>query len=78
MRIYQDSTTNIAARAAETRKRRQAAGRYPTPEQKEAAKRLTRRDGWKNITREDATLLATHPYFSESQREQFAAMVAAQ
>lgn len=51
--------------------------RKPSKAQKEAYTRLLKRDGWKNVTPEDAALLATHPYLTYTQRQEFAAKVAA-
>lgn len=60
-------------RATETRSRRQAKGLYPTPAQDAAYRRLIARDGWKNVTAEDAALLSTHSWLTTRQREEFAA-----
>lgn len=70
--------TEYQQRAEQTRSRRQAAGRYarPTQAQDAAYRRLIARDGWRNVTDADAALLATHPWLTCSQREQFATRVA--
>lgn len=49
----------------------------PTKAQKEAYKRLVMRDGWKNVSAEDAKLLATCSWLTVSQREALAAKFAA-
>ena len=51
--------------------------RKPSKAQKEAYGRLVARDGWKNVTTEDAALLAAHPWLTYSQRQELAAKVAA-
>lgn len=66
-------------RAQATKARRQAAGRYtrPTKAQSDAAKKTMQRDGNKNLTIEEMGLLATHPYYTASQRAEYAAMAQA-
>lgn len=70
--------TEYQQRAEQTQARRRAAGRYarPTKAQEAAYRRLIARDGWRNVTVEDAALLSTHPWLTVSQRETFAAQVA--
>lgn len=46
-------------------------------EQKEAYKRLMARDGWKNVTREDAALLSTCQWLTFSQRQAMATIATA-
>lgn len=50
-----------------TRNRRQ----YPTPAQKEAAKRSTMRDGDRNMTKEDLLLMSQHPDYPVFQRAEY-------
>ena len=59
-------------KAIETRARRQAAGRYPTPAQKAAMRRLYLRDGYRNASVEDMRLLASHPHLTASQKAEWA------
>lgn len=47
-----------------------------TPTQKAAYKRLMQRDGWANVTVEDAKVLARFRYLTSSQREAMAAIAA--
>jgi hypothetical protein len=63
----------------QTRRRRQAAGRYarPTAAQAVAFKRLMARDGYANLTQEECAALATHPALTVSQRDDMAARAAA-
>ena len=49
----------------------------PTKAQREAYKRLVMRDGWKNVSAEDAKLLATCQWLTTSQRSELAAKFAA-
>lgn len=63
-------------RAIQTRARRDAAGLYATPAQKAAMKRLLQRDGYKNLTVEDAAILSTYHACTARQRAEFAAMAA--
>jgi len=49
----------------------------PTKAQREAYKRLVQRDGWKNVSAEDAKLLATCQWLTTSQRSELAAKFAA-
>lgn len=74
----QEWKTEYQQRAEQTRSRRQAAGMYrrPTQAQDAAYRRLIARGGWKNVTIDDAVLLATHPWLTCSQRDGFAAQVA--
>ena len=51
--------------------------RKPSKAQDAAYRRLIARDGWRNVTAEDAALLATHPWLTVSQREALAAKAAA-
>jgi len=71
-------TTTYNNKAQATRARRQAAGRYnrPSAAQQAAYGRLVARDGWKNVTVEDARELATTQLLAASQREHFANIVA--
>jgi len=57
--------------------RQQTKIRKPSKAQQEAYKRLVQRDGWKNITAEDAQLLSTCQWLTVSQREQLVAKFAA-
>jgi len=58
-------------RAANTKSRKRAAGRYPTQAQREAAKKLTQRGGWANLTHDELVALSTHPQLPLQWREQF-------
>lgn len=49
----------------------------PTKAQDAAFRRLIARDGWKNVTAEDAQLLSTHPWLTCAQRTALAAKIAA-
>lgn len=49
----------------------------PTKAQRLAFAKLVQRDGWKNITAEDAKLLATCQWLTVSQREALSAKFAA-
>ena len=57
--------------------RQQPKLRRPTKAQREAYKRLVMRDGWKNVSAEDAKLLATCQWLTTSQRSELAAKFAA-
>ena len=57
--------------------RQQPKLRRPTKAQREAYKRLVMRDGWKNVSAEDAKLLATCSWLTSSQRSELAAKFAA-
>jgi len=57
--------------------RQQPKLRRPTKAQREAYKRLVQRDGWKNVSAEDAKLLATCQWLTVSQRSELAAKIAA-
>lgn len=63
-------------RAQATKARRQAAGRYNRPSiaQEAAFKKSIARDGRKNLTVEEMSLLATHPYLTNTQRAEYATM----
>lgn len=66
-------------RAEQTRRRRQAAGRYarPSKAQQAAFAKLCRRNGRASLTVEELGLLATMPTLTASQRAEFATMMAA-
>ena len=57
--------------------RQQPKLRRPTKAQREAYKRLVQRDGWTNVSAEDAKLLATCSWLTVSQREALTAKFAA-
>lgn len=59
-------------KAANTKARKRAAGRYPTQAQREAAKKLTQRGGWASLTHDELVLLSTHPQLPEVWRNEFA------
>lgn len=70
--------TEYQQRAEQTQARRRATGMYrrPTEAQDQAYRHLIARGGWRNVTVEDAALLAAHPWLTCTQREQFATRVA--
>ncbi len=71
--VTQSAPTEYQQRAQQTRRRRQAAGKYPTPAQKAAfTRRMT--DGVAALTRDELQALASHPHLTHSQRAQYAAM----
>lgn len=61
-------------KAVATRKRRHAAGRYESPAQKAAFKKLMMRDGRKTLTKDECEALASHPHLTVGQRAEFATM----
>lgn len=69
---YHARRREIAAQAAATRKRRT----YPSKAQKAAFRRYTG-VGLKGLTVAELELLSSHPYLSQSQQNQFAALAAA-
>lgn len=80
--VVNDSQPDLAfyrQRAAATKARRQAAGRYarPTKAQDAAFAKSMQRDGRKLLTVEEMGLLALHPYLTVGQRAEFAAMAQA-
>jgi hypothetical protein len=69
-------TSTRAQRAAtQTRRRRHAAGKYPTPAQKAA---FTRRlsAGLAALTQDELAALSTHPHLTHGQRQEYAALAA--
>lgn len=68
--------TEYQQRAMQTRARRQAAGLYATPAQRAAMRRLLQRDGYANLSVEDAAILSTYHACTERQRQEFAARAA--
>lgn len=77
--VNQDSQPDLAfyrQRAAATKARRQAAGRYARPTKAQAAAFATsmKRDGRKLLTTDELAQLATHPYLLPSQKAEYAAM----
>lgn len=58
-------------KAANTKSRKRAAGRYPTQAQREAAKKLTMRGGWANLTHDELVALSTHPQLPAQWRNEF-------
>lgn len=80
--VNQDSQPDLAfyrQRAAATKARRQAAGRYNRPTQAQAAAfaKTMQRDGRKSLTIEELGLLALHPYLTVGQRSEYAQMAQA-
>jgi hypothetical protein len=57
--------------------RQQPKIRKPSKAQQEAYRRLAARDGWKNVTTEDAQLLSTCSWLTVSQREALVAQALA-
>lgn len=76
---WRNQPNDFQRRAANTRSRRQAAGRYarPTKAQQAAFAKTMQRDGRKSLSVEEMGLLATHPYLAASQRAEYATMMAA-
>lgn len=77
--VNQDTQPDLAfyrQRAAATRSRRQAAGRYarPTKAQAAAFAKSMQRDGRKSLSVEEMSLLALHPYLTCGQRAEYAAL----
>lgn len=64
--------TTYEMKAANTKARRRAAGRYPTQAQQAAAKKLTQRGGWANLTHDELVALSTHPELPAQWRNEFA------
>lgn len=73
---WRNQPNDYQRRAANTKARRQAAGRYarPTKAQQAAFAKTMRRDGTKSLTVEEMGLLATMPTLLPAQRAEFAAM----
>lgn len=73
---WQSQPNDYQRRAANTKARRQAAGRYarPTKAQAEAFKKSMQRGGRNLLTVEELAELATHPHLLPSQRGEYAAM----
>lgn len=63
-------------RATDTRRRKQAAGKYANAAQKDAFARLLR-VGQANLTVAELETLATHPHMTEGQRREYATLAAA-
>ena len=70
MRKYEESPSQIAKRAAATRARRQAAGRYATKAHNEAFRKYMRQ-GIQSLTVDELNLMATNPNLLESQRQYY-------
>lgn len=66
----------LAQKAGSTRSRRAKAGKYPTASQKLAERKLINQ-GITVLTRDELETLSTHPFFTVSQRNNFAALAAA-
>jgi len=73
--IKPDNPNEYQRRALQTRKRRQAAGRYATPAQNEALAKYLR-VGVTGLTQQDLEHLATNPYLTLNQRARFATLAA--
>lgn len=67
-----DYKTCYQAKAEATKARKRAAGRYPTQAQREAARKLTQRGGWANLTHDELVALSTHPQLPAQWRNEFA------
>lgn len=63
-------------KAHTTRKRRQAAGKYPTAAHRAAFHKLTQRGGFELLTKEDMLTLSTHPNLTQSERGKWATAAA--
>jgi hypothetical protein len=73
--VSQPSTTVYQQKAQATRARRQAKGLYrkPTEAQRNAFIMMMQMGG-AHLSKEELTLLSTHPYLTAGQRQGFAAM----
>ena len=63
-------------KAANTKARRQAAGYYATAAHQAASSKLINR-GMRSLTVEELWTLSTHPFYTVSQRQNFADLAAA-
>jgi hypothetical protein len=68
--------TEYQQRAQQTRRRRQAAGRYASTAQIAAFKRMMA-VGNAGLTKDELTVLSHHPYLLPRQRDEYAALAAA-
>lgn len=68
-------TTCYSDKAQSTKAQRQAAGKYPTREQKLAFKELVS-VGEKYLNREALELLASHPHMTATQKARYATLAA--
>jgi hypothetical protein len=74
--LPQSDLTMYQQKAVATRARRQAAGRYASTAHIAAFKRMMA-VGNAGLTKDELTVLASHPYLLPRQREEYAALAAA-